>query len=123
MDLATIKPTTSKVEILHPGSSDPTGLVIEVTSQQSPAVKKVLRRQTDKLLKRRGRKTTAEQIEEDHIERLAASVVSWEWKGEAAFNGKKLDCTPENVAAVLGVSWIKEQVAEAVADEAEFFTT
>lgn len=123
MDLAAIKPTTSKVEILHPGSSDPTGLVIEVTSQQSPAVKKVLRRQTDKLLKRRGRKTTAEQIEEDHIERLAASVVAWEWKGEAAFHGKKLDCTPENVAAVLGVSWIKEQVAEAVADEAEFFTT
>ncbi|MGP2493505.1 hypothetical protein ACTDI4_17980 [Mesorhizobium sp. PUT5] len=122
MDLAAIKPNTSKVEIIHPGSGDPTGLVIEVMSQESPAVRKILRRQTDRMIKRRGKKMTAEQIEEDAIERLAASVVGWEWKGNAAFGGKKLDCTPENVATVLGVSWIKGQVQEAVADEAEFFT-
>lgn len=123
MDLSAIKPATQKVEIIHPGSARPTGLVIEVTSAESDAVKRVVRRHIDFMIRGRGRKMSADKAEEHMIEKLAAAVVAWEWNGDAAWGGKKLECTPENVSLVLGTEWIRRQVGEVVEDEAGFFTS
>ena len=122
MDLSSIKPDTQKVEINHPGTGRPTGFVIEVTSAESDAVKRVQRRHMDKALKSRGKKMSAADIEANLIEKTAAAVVGWEWKNGASWGGKKLDCTPENVATVLETGWVRSQVEEVIGDEAAFFS-
>ena len=122
MDLSAIKPATQKVEIIHPGSSQATGLVIEVTSAESDPVKRVSRRHLDMMIRNRGRKMTADKAEEHMIEKLAAAVVGWEWEGDAAWGGKKLEFTPGNVSLVLGTEWIRRQIDEVVSDEAGFFS-
>lgn len=122
MDLLNIKPATQKVEILHPGTGERTGFVIEVTSLESDAVKKVGRRQTDAMIRKRKQRMSAAEIEANAAERLSAAVVGWEWKGDAAWGGKKLDATKENIATVMETDWVRRQVEEAIGDEAAFFS-
>ncbi|WAJ30946.1 hypothetical protein [Antarcticirhabdus aurantiaca] len=121
MDLQNIKPATQKVDIRHPGTGAATGLVFEVVSKQSDSVKAVERRQLDKQLRSRAKKATAADFESDMMDRTAAAVVGWEWKGDAAWGGKKLEFTKENVAAVLATSWVRNQVEEVINDDASFF--
>lgn len=122
MDLSTITPSTLKVEIRHPGTGEPTGLVIECVSLQSEQVKRVQRSITDKVLRSRTRKLSAEQIEENAVEVLAAAVVGWEWRDGATWaGGKTLDFSPANVRVVVGVDWLRKQIDEALGDESAFF--
>jgi hypothetical protein len=123
MDLASIKPSTVSVDVKHPGNSKPTGLVIDVGPADSPSVKKVRRRHNDKILQSRGRRLTAEQVERNQIEILAAAIVGWTWNGDAAWGGAKLEFTPENVEKVLAAGWVRSQVEEVLDDEAGFFTS
>lgn len=123
MDLSAIKPVTVKVEIRHPATHLPTGLVIEVASMETDAVKKVKRKHMDNALRNRNRKPTAAQIEEHSLESLTAAVIGWEWNGDAAWGGKKPDFTPANVSAVLATDWIRSQVVEVLDDETAFFTS
>ena len=122
MDLSAITPSTIKVEIKHPGTGAPTGLVIECASLESEPVKRVQRAITDKVLRSRNRKPTAEQIEENAVEVIAAAVVGWEWKDGATWEGgKKLDFSLANVRTVVSVPWLRQQLDEALGDEAAFF--
>lgn len=123
MDIFSIKPATQEVAIINPGDGREMGLVFEVTSAESDAVKRVRRRQLDKALRSNRRKMTADQIEDNAIELTAAAVAGWEWKGSASAGGKKLEFTPENVAMVLKIDWIRKQVQEVIDDEAGFFMT
>lgn len=122
MDLLNIKPATQKVEILHPGTGERTGLVLEVTSMEADAVKRVNRRQMDKALRSRAKKMTAAEIEANATERLSAAVVGWEVTGTANLGGQKMDFTPENVATVMALDWLRRQVEEAIGDDAAFFS-
>jgi hypothetical protein len=122
MDLSSIKAQTLKVEIIHPGSNKPTGLVVECTSRADPRVKKIERQHLDKLIRLRGRKTTAAEVEERQLESIVARIVGFEWQGDASWGGKKLDASPENIRTLLAEDWLKRQVEEAIGDEADFFT-
>ena len=123
MDLSAIKPVTIDVRIQHPGTGVETGLVIKIASRQSEAVKTVTRRHLDKHIARRGKKMTIDDLETQNTEILTAAVTGWEWNGDASWGGKKLELTPENVAEILAVEWIRRQIEEATADEADFFTS
>lgn len=124
MDLSTLKPVTIKVDINHPGTGLPTGLVIEVASVETEAVKKMQRKNIDKALRSRNRKLTAEQLEHSNREMVAAAVVSWDWSKDATWvGGKKLEFTFDNVMTVLGADWVYSQVKETVDDNAAFFTS
>jgi hypothetical protein len=122
MDLSTITTSAQTVDIIHPGTGEEIGLKLQVISRDDPAVKRVQRRITDKRLKRGFRKVTAEQIDEENIEVLAAAVTNLIWGKDASWGGKKLECTPENVKLLLGQAWLRKQVEEAIGEDAEFFS-
>lgn len=122
MDLSSITPDTLDIEIRHPGTGEPTGLVIKAVSLQSEQVKAVTRRLQNKALRARNKVTTAETIEQNAIEILAAAVVGWTWGGEADWKGKKLEFLAGNVKIVLSEGWLATQVDEALRDEAAFFS-
>ena len=124
MDLSTIAPSTVPLEIRNPGTGKATGLVLNLLSMESDAVKKVKRANTNKAINRRNRKLTADDLEENSLDLLVATVASWEWKGDAAWTGgKKPECKPEIVREVLSLSWIRSQVEEVINDESAFFAS
>lgn len=121
MDIFAIKPNTQKIDIRHPGSGSPIGFVIEVGSIESDAVKKVDRKHLDKQLRNRGKKPSSAEFEANMIERLAATVVGWEFTGDASLGGERPDFSREMAAKVLETAWLRNQVREVVEDEAAFF--
>jgi hypothetical protein len=61
----------------------------------------------------------AEKLSEDGIDDLVKLTTSW---SGFLLDGKKLECTPENVRSVYSDwEWIKEQAQEFVANRANFF--
>ncbi|HEV7417680.1 MAG TPA: hypothetical protein VGN98_16100 [Tianweitania sediminis] len=122
MDLSTIKPSSLKVDLLHPATGEEIGLTLDVISRDDPTVKRVQRRLTDKRIKRGFKKVSAEQIDEENIEVLSAAVTGWTWGKDASWGGKKLDCNPENVKIILAQPWFRKQVEEAIGEDADFFS-
>lgn len=121
MDLSNIRPATVEVEVKHPGTGLPTGLVLECTSLEAEAVKRVQREITNKALRNRNRKPTAEQLEANAVDMMGAAVIGWKWNGDATWGGKKLDFSPANVRLVIAEGWLRGQLDEALGDEAAFF--
>ncbi|MDX3975795.1 terminase large subunit [Shinella sp.] len=85
--------------------------------------KRVQRKTANQRLKTREKKLTIEKIEEDNTAIICAAIAGWTWGGDAKWNGKKPEFTPENVAEVMAVDWIRKQVKIALDEEADFFTT
>lgn len=120
-DLSAIKATTTRVEITHPKTAEPTGLVLHLRPLSHPDVKAVQRKFTNENLKHNRLKLSAEKLEANKIEALIAAIEAWEWNGEASWNGEKPALTPEAARAVLKVDWIRSQADDALGDEAAFF--
>lgn len=114
--------STFEYEVVNPSSGEATGLVLELQSVSSPDVKVVTRRQLDFITdqQRKGKAIKIAVAEEKLVEKLAASVVSWEWGGSSNFKGEKLPFNTKNVVEVLNVDWIFEQVSKQVQDIENF---
>jgi hypothetical protein len=122
MDLSSIKASASTVEILHPATSEPIGLTIGLRPSTHPAVKEVVRRFTNDNLSFNKKKLTAEKLEAHNLERLVSATESFAWSGDASWGGEKIEATPANVRTVYTKApWIKDQVDEALGDQARFF--
>lgn len=100
-----------KLELKNPATKKKLGITFDLTSSNSDAVKAVIRKQVDARLQDQSEATpTVEEGEVMTVNRVAASVVGWDW-GEHDYNGEKLDFTHSNVVKVLsGVDWIFAQV-------------
>lgn len=122
-DLAAVTPVSRDIEILHPKTNQPTGLVIKLLPPSDPRVRKARNRaiQEQVLAQRRRVELTDDQKEMGVIKHLAAAVEGWEWRGDATFNGEKLSFNEKNVHAVLKVEWIRHQIDTELGDEAAFF--
>lgn len=122
MDFADIKASTARVDIRHPATQEPTGLVVWLKPMSDPALKAIQRRFTNEALRHRGMKLTAEKADANRTDILVAAIERWEWNDEAEFNGEKPELTAENVRKVLKVEWVRDQLDEALGDEAAFFS-
>lgn len=121
MDISNITASSSSVTIRNPGTAEPIGLTITLRPASSPEVKQVKRRITNDALKSRG-KITAEKVESNNFDVLVAATEGWTWEGDTTWNGEKPEATAENVRKVYKQApWIKEQVDEALSDDAAFF--
>lgn len=127
MDISNITPISRRIKILHPGTQQETGLVIHLLPTTAPAVKAVKQRFTNEALMARGRnKTTAQKLEANSIELLAAAIEKWEWNegadgAQASFGGEQLELNEKNAKKVVKVEWIRAQIDEELGDDAAFF--
>lgn len=122
MDFASIKANTARIDIRHPATQEPTGLVWYLKPMSDPAVKAIQRRFTNETLRQRGMKITAEKADANRTDILVAATDKWEWNGDAEFEGEKPELTPENIRKVLKLDWVRDQLDEALGDDAAFFT-
>lgn len=121
MDILAIKPSTISVDIKHPATGNPIGLVIECVSMESDEVKVVERRIKAQALKARGQ-MTPETIDSNAMALRAAAIVGWAWDDALTLGAlSNPPLTDANKAALLAVPWIAKQVDQALGDEAAFF--
>lgn len=128
-DLNSLKPVMADdgavLNIVHPETEEVIeGMTITLLGQDSKVYRKLQMGKQQAALNRmaKGKKAIdldAEKLSEDSIDDLVKLTVSW---SGFTLDGKKLDCTPENIRTVYSDwSWIKEQVQEFVQDRANFF--
>lgn len=125
LGLAVDAPT--RMTILHPvtrapliitGTDPPEAASIDLLSVNSVAGRKHDRAVTDRLIKMRGRRPTAEEMDSDTTEKLATLTRGWQL---ATLDGEpiEIDCTHQNARDLYGMpeaAWLREQVAEFVVD-------
>jgi len=122
MDILAIQPTTITIDIKHPASSEPIGLQIECTSLEADAVKAVERAIKNKALRGGRNSMTAEKIEDNTVDLLAAAIVGWKWDdGLSLGELRNPPLTKVNVVKLLQVGWLAKQIDTALGDEAAFF--
>ena len=123
MDISTLVPTDRVIEIKHPQTEQLLGIRVTIVSLNDSKLKAIRKRIVNKRLEleKRGKSFKADDIEENELDILVASVTSWEWY-DAEFHGEKPVFNENNVRKVFGeLPWFKDQVAEAVGDEKAFF--
>ncbi|MCX5569599.1 hypothetical protein [Kaistia nematophila] len=122
MDILAIQPTTITIDIKHPASGEPIGLQVECTSLEADAVKAVERAIKNKALRGGRNSMTAEKIEDNTVDLLAAAIVGWKWDdGLSLGDLKNPPLTKVNVVRLLQVGWVAKQIDTALGDEAAFF--
>ena len=129
MDINSIKPIGTSIDIKHPASGLDIGLALDLVSMKDDRVKEIQRKWTNKALRnaRKNKAFSAEEIEERTSDLLVAAVTGWSWsKGAdgkvASFKGQ----TPEHSASIvrevfMALPWIADQVDEALGDTSNFF--
>lgn len=125
MDISTLKPVDRIIEIKHPSDENENiGIRVTIVSLNDEKMKSVRRRFINKRLEleKKGKSFKANDIEENELDLLMASIIGWEWYGDIDFNGEKPEFNENNVKKVLTeFEWFKNQIAEAVGDDKAFF--
>lgn len=128
MDINNIDPLTYNLRLKHPGNGKYVGLTITLNSTSNDATKKVERKLVDRRLKlsARGKNFNVDEVEDNGIEYLASAIAGWIWEidddGEpGSLNGQQPEFNLINARKLLAVDWIKDQIDEALADNARFF--
>lgn len=113
-----------EIEILHPSTSQKTGLKVRVISYQSEKVHRIQRKQANASMReaRRNPKkvATVEEVEEKAHDLVCAVVVAWSGFER---DGKVLECNAENVRSILknpDLWFIGEQIDKAADDLSNF---
>ena len=120
-DLSSIVAAERSIEIKHPATDEPVGLLLTLLPDSHPQVRAASRKATNERLLNRG-KVTAEKMESGRIDMLVASVGGWEWKGDLHFHGKKPPFDETNLRQVFKeLSWVADQADSALGDRAAFF--
>lgn len=126
-DISTIVASNAAVEIKHPATGMPIGLTIHLLPDTSEELRALQRKWQNEALKTRGRNLDADKLEARTLERLVAATASWQFgadeNGEpCTFGGETPECTAFNARKLYkDLPWLRNQVADALSDEAEFF--
>lgn len=121
----------ARMTILHPVTGEPlvdadgSPAWIDVHSADSAAAQKHHRAVQNRRLQSRARKITAEELEAEGIDLLAALTAGWRLLG---LDGTPLDipCNRQNAAELYAepsAAWIREQVNAFAADRGNFLRT
>ncbi|WP_329845701.1 hypothetical protein [Stenotrophomonas sepilia] len=120
-ELTNIVAAERRLDIVHPATQEPVGLVLILLPDSHPQVKAAARKTINERINYRG-KVGAEQIEASRITMLCASIGGWEWQGDLTFHGEKPAFQEQVLRELLkDLPWVGEQVDVALTDRAEFF--
>ena len=104
--------------LLHPVSSEPLPVRIWLQGTDAPAYRAVVRRQIDQQIAEGKADLTAAEMEERHIQRLAAITLKWE---QVRYRGEDFECTMTNAERLYREQiWIREQVTRFTEDRSRF---
>lgn len=126
MDLAQLDTTAAAnegadIELLHPTTGAPLGVLITVCGTDSDAYRQALRERQNKRLrnaKRGGATLTAEEIEAEALDLLVRCTSGWTG---VELDGKPVAFTREAARDLYRrFRWIREQVDTAIEDRANF---
>lgn len=119
-----------EIEILHPKTNVPLGIFITVLGTDSETYRQISRKNQNRRLEsvRRGRPSTqsAEEIELEAINTMAACTVSWRTGDvpKLELEPKKMfECNFENAKKLYsdpGFTWLRDQVNQEGGDRANF---
>lgn len=118
LDLATLASDTYETAVMvvrHPetgdelASEDGSPVSITLASMDSDKFRKAKNAIINRRLRdQSGQPMTAEKIEDETLDGLAAVTVAW---AGVMFEGRTLDCTPDNVKSLYRrLPWLREQV-------------
>ena len=124
-DLANLKATETKLEILHPGTGAPLGIFLNVLPMSDPKMKAETRRIIDQKnqAQARGKIINATELETISIQLTVAAVTGWDWQNQEI---KFHDEIPEFSSAkcrelFTELDWMRMQVDELLGDTKAFF--
>jgi len=129
MDLSKLVITTEPVRLvlLHPSTRQPITdddgnesalLVVGMDSDRYLEVERKLNNRKLRQLQTQNKlRLTAEEVEAENLEKLAAAIVGIE---NIVFNGKPLEYGEKAVAQLLSMAWLREQVEAFISDRAHF---
>lgn len=121
MDISTITAAERTVQIKHPATGEPIGLVITLRPSSDPAVLAASRKFLNERLQR-GSKITAEKLEVQKVAVITAAVSGWKWEGDAQYKGQQPEFTEATLRTILkDLPWVKAQIDEELGDDAAFF--
>ncbi len=89
-----------EVDIIHPKTFDPIGLKIVVAGPDSERQKKARRAVINSRLSKRNQKVTAVQLEDEALEIIAMSTISWTFAEGVTLDGKVPFCNPKNAEEI-----------------------
>ena len=126
--LALATDVTQRMVILHPGTRPPlrqadgTDAWIELHSIDSASARKTMRAQQDRRLRMRSARPSADEIDADAVELLAALTAAWSL---CSLDGDPIDvpCSAVNAQelyALPALAWLREQVDGFVSDRGNF---
>lgn len=121
-DISQIVASMGEVIIKHPATGTPVGLTIVLRPDTHPEVVKVEREHTNDNLRNRGKTLTAQKLEARILDRLSAHTDSWTLDEGVTIGGKRPQCSAAEARSLYkDHPWIKEQVAEAIAEDGRFY--
>lgn len=115
--------STFDLELTHPITGEPIGVVFQIRSESSPEAKVVVRKEIDSMAVdiRKNKLPPAAKRESFELEKKAACIAGWDWGGQEFEKGQGvLEYSRENCIKVLQIDWIYNQVATASADLGNF---
>ena len=126
--LALATDVAQRMTILHPGTRQPLRHAaggeawIDLHSLDSAIARRAIRAQQDRRLRLRAVRPSAEELEADAAELLAACTAGWSL---CTLDGEPLDvpCTPgsaQELYTLPALAWLREQVDTFVADRGNF---
>jgi hypothetical protein len=121
-NLAKVQDDGVDVEILHPKTAEPLGMVIRVAGPDSARQKRARGAVNNaRLQMSRNKRLTAAELEADGLKVLVASIISWSGVEE---NGQSIELSTETATDVLTrFPFIREQIDAVVGDRAGFIAT
>lgn len=88
-----------------------------IVGRNSATFRRTEQQQADRMLRRRSADLTAEMIEQNELEKIAACVKEW----NLTDNGNPIPCDKHNVVMVLKAApWIRREFETAMADPSRF---
>jgi hypothetical protein len=121
-NLAKVQDDGVNVEILHPKTAEPLGMVFRVAGPDSTRQKRARSAVNNaRLQMSRNKRLTAAELEADGLKVMVASIISWSGVEE---NGQPIEFSTETATDVLTrFPFIREQIDAVVGDRAGFIAT
>ena len=138
MELTALKPIDRTIEIVSPVTGAPIGLRVRVMSLEDDRLKRIKRQITDESLKlqAKGKAFKADEIERNAHMLMFTGTLGWDWynptgkEGDDSydaeaiptFKGEQPDYNQKNFLAVVSeITFVGEQIQEAIGDAKSFF--